>query len=110
MVEPCSTSSSVGMRQPARLRLSATPRVGSAGTVEVFDVTMRPSTQPTKSVKVPPISTPTTFIPIPTTLFLPAREAAFDQADQLVEGNCHESQRQDKRHQGSMIERFRIGQ
>ncbi len=48
--------------QSARLRLSATPRVGSAGTVEVFEVTMRPSTQPTRSVKVPPISMPTTFM------------------------------------------------
>src|SRR5260221_14663575 len=62
MVEPCSTSSSAGIRQCARLKLSATPRVGSAGTVEVLEVTMRPSTQPTRSVKVPPISIPTTFI------------------------------------------------
>src|SRR5262249_53637753 len=61
MVDPCSTSPSDGMRQWASARLSATPRVGSAGTVDVFDVTMRPSMQPTRSVNVPPMSTPTMF-------------------------------------------------
>src|SRR5262249_22949722 len=60
-VVPCRTSASAGIRQSARFRLSATPRVGSAGTVDVFAVTMRPSMQPTRSVKVPPISTPTMF-------------------------------------------------
>ena len=62
MVEPCSSSDSAGISQWASARLSATPRVGSAGTVEVFEVTIRPSTQPTRSVKVPPISTPTMFM------------------------------------------------
>src|SRR3954469_8630985 len=62
MVEPCRSSDSAGISQWARARLSATPRVGSAGTVEVFEVTIRPSTQPTRSVKVPPISTPTMFM------------------------------------------------
>src|SRR5262245_52264563 len=61
MVDPCSTSPSDGTRQWARARLSATPRVGSAGTVDVLAVTMRPSTQPTRSVNVPPMSTPTMF-------------------------------------------------
>jgi hypothetical protein len=41
------------------------PRVGSDGTVEVFDVTMRPSTWPTRSVNVPPMSTPTMFMRAP---------------------------------------------
>src|SRR3954469_8899343 len=104
MVEPCSTSSSVGLRQPARLKLSATPRVGSDGTVDVFDVTMRPSTQPTRSVKVPPMSMPTTFIPCLSVL--PARETRFNEAHQLVQRNCHESERQDKRHQRRRIEGF----
>src|SRR5262245_15878993 len=61
MVDPCSTSLKPAMRHCASARLSATPRVGSAGTVDVFDVTMRPSMHPTRSVKVPPISTPTMF-------------------------------------------------
>ena len=62
MVEPWSTSVRPAMSTAASERLSATPAVGSAGTVEVFEVTMRPSMQPTRSVKVPPISMPTMFI------------------------------------------------
>src|SRR6187397_3646710 len=62
MVEPCSSSESAGVSQWASAKLSATPRVGSAGTVEHLEVTIRPSTQPTRSVKVPPMSTPTMFM------------------------------------------------
>ena len=43
IVEPCSTSAKPAWSQSARRRLSATPRVGSAGTVDVFDVTSSPS-------------------------------------------------------------------
>ena len=50
-----------------------------------------------------PISTPTTFMPALVSI-LPAREARLDQPHQLVERNCHESERQDKRHQGGRVE------
>jgi hypothetical protein len=35
------------------------------GTVDDFEVTIRPSMQPTRSVKVPPISIPTMFMSAP---------------------------------------------
>src|SRR5215469_13254956 len=59
MVEPCSSSSMAATSQPASASAVAAPSVGSAGTVEVFDTTMRPSSMPTRSVKVPPMSMPT---------------------------------------------------
>ncbi len=42
MVEPCSSSSMAARSQPAMRSASAAPSVGSAGTVEHFDVTMPP--------------------------------------------------------------------
>ena len=59
MVEPCSSSATAATSQLASFSAVAAPCVGSAGTVDVFDATMRPSLKATRSVKVPPISMPT---------------------------------------------------
>src|SRR5215475_6566566 len=59
IVDPCSSSSMALTSQPASLSAVAAPAVGSAGTVAVFDVTIRPSWMPARSVNVPPISMPT---------------------------------------------------
>src|SRR5262245_15847105 len=110
MLNSCSTSSIAAVLLFSSYRLSAQPRVGSKETVEVLDVTMRPSTQPIRSVYVPPMSIPTTFIRSATRFasFLPAGEARLHEAHQFVEGNCHEGQRQYKSHQRGRVERFRI--
>jgi hypothetical protein len=43
MVEPCRSSCIAAASQPAMRNACATPSVGSAGTVEHFDVTIAPS-------------------------------------------------------------------
>src|SRR5712671_1918152 len=92
-VEPCSTSDKFAASTFARSIVSATPCVGSAGTVDALDVTIRPSMQPTRSVKVPPISTPTRFINSPGDArrsVFPTREAALDGPDDLIQSDGHQ--------------------
>src|SRR5450631_3790129 len=62
MVEPCSSSPTEATSHPASRSAVAAPTVGSAGTVSVLAVKMAPSVKPTRSVKVPPMSMPTTLM------------------------------------------------
>src|SRR5882672_10818746 len=106
-VEPCSTSDRLALSTFARSMVLATPCVGSAGTVEALDVTMRPSMQPTRSVKVPPISTPTRFIGLPGDSWrsiFPAREAALDGPDDLIQSDRHDGERTDEGKEWRRIE------
>src|SRR5258705_13319814 len=98
-VEPCSTSDKSAASTFASSIVSATPCVGSAGTVEALDVTIRPSMQPTRSVKVPPISMPTRFIRSPGDSWrsvFPAREAALDGPDDLIQSDRHDGEYADE--------------
>src|SRR5215472_2500435 len=107
MVEPCRTSASVRGSQCARRRLRATPAVGSAETVDVFDVTTSPSMTPTRSVNVPPISTPTIFIvPGPSARLHAAvhpAQPALDDANAPVEYQRDRRQRSDESEERSRV-------
>src|SRR5882672_6095668 len=102
-VEPCSTSDKSAASTFARSIVSATPCVGSAGTVEALDVTIRPSMQPTRSVKVPPISMPTRFM----TSGFPAGEAALNAPDDFVQADRHDCERSDQGEQRRGVECLR---
>src|ERR1700722_7271791 len=110
IVEPCSSSLTASGARPASRRQSTTPRVGASAVVALFEQTSPCSPSATRSVKVPPMSTPTTTrAPSSfTTSPPPPRKPQLRAARELIQHPRDAAQEQKQGKQSRRIEAFRV--